>query len=322
MIPSLDIVIVNWNSGPFLAACLGSIASAQCGALALRQVIVVDNGSNEAPDCPSFDNVPLQVIRNASNRGFAAACNQGAMESTADYILFLNPDTRLFPTTLTDSVGFLEAPAHAGIGILGIRLVDDAGRTQRTCARFPTPRRLIAQSLGLERLFPDWFPPHFMVEWDHCDTRPVDQVIGAFLLIRRDLFERLSGFDERFFVYFDDVDLCRRSWLAGWPVVHWGGAAVFHHGGGTTSQVKDLRLFYNLRSRMLYAGKYFGYLSAGSVMVVTLVIEPMARLVRAFAHGSMREAREVLRGTAMLWGDMPSYAPKVLGRAHARRSVA
>ncbi|MFX4921998.1 hypothetical protein ABTC28_20010, partial [Acinetobacter baumannii] len=79
-----------------------------------------------------------------------------------------NPDTRLFPDTLSRSVGFLDDSAQSRVGVLGIRLVDDQGRTQRTCARFPTAGRLIAQCLGAEKLFPRWIRPHFMVEWDHC----------------------------------------------------------------------------------------------------------------------------------------------------------
>jgi hypothetical protein len=246
------------------------------------------------------------VLRNATNRGFAAACNQGAAGSRADYLLFLNPDTRLFPTSLSAVLDFLEAPANASIGIAGIRLQDGDGLDQRSCARAPTPGRLIAQSLGLDRLFPRLFPPHFMTDWDHGDTRPVDQVMGAFLLVRRELFEVLEGFDERFFVYFDDVDLCLRARRAGFAVVHYAGAAAYHRGGGTTDRVRDVRLFYSLRSRIQFAAKHFGGVAAVAVAAATLGLEPAVRLLRAGVRGSRQEAAAVLGGARMLWRALPA----------------
>lgn len=315
--PSLDIVTVNWNSGDLLRHCVGSLGGALTGGFALERMVVVDNASRDGsadglPDAAA----PLRILRNAENRGFAAACNQGAAGSTADYLLFLNPDTRLLPGSLAPALAFLEDPANAGIGALGVRLVDEEGRIQRNCARAPTPGRLIAQSLGLDRALPRLFPPHFMTEWDHGDTRDVDQVMGAFLIVRRPLFEALGGFDERFFVYFDDVDLCLEVRRAGWRVVYFAGAEVYHRGCGTTDQIRDIRLFYTLRSRLLFAGKHFGPGALTAVAVATLVLEPLVRLGYALLRRSPREAGEVLGGTRMLWADLPRLLSRPLrGRA-------
>lgn len=316
MIPSVRIITVNWNAGDLLRACAASVPSALTGAaplegVALEAMVVVDNASADG----SADGLetgalvagggPLTVLRNPENRGFAAACNQGAAGSRADWLLFLNPDTRLSDRSLAPAFAFLAEPAQARTGILGIRLVDEAGRTQRSCARAPTPGRILAQAVGLDRLAPGLFPPHFMTEWDHLDSRPVDQVMGAFLLIRRSLFEELGGFDERFFVYFDDVDLCLRARRAGWEVVHFAGAEAFHKGCGTTDQVRDRRLFYALRSRIQFAAKHFSAPAAALVTAATLTVEPLVRLAHALASRSPADARAVLRGSLLLWRSLP-----------------
>jgi hypothetical protein len=143
----------------------------------------------------------LDLVRNSDNRGFAAACNQGAGRGTAPYLLFLNPDVRARPDAVAKARSYLDDPSHCDIGIIGAQLLDAEGRVQRSCARTPTVAALLLRSMFLERLCPGLVPPHFMREWDHRDTRPVDQVMGAFLMVRRQLFEALQGFDERFFLY-------------------------------------------------------------------------------------------------------------------------
>ncbi len=310
----LDIITVNWNSGALLRECVASIPAACAGGVRLGRVVVVDNASEDGSTDRLSNGLPLTVLRNASNRGFAAACNQGAAGSRADYLLFLNPDTRLFPTTLSTVLAFLDDPVNADVGIAGIRLLDQAGVCQRNCARVPTPGRLVAHSLGLDRVLPWLFPPHFMTEWDHGETRPVDQVMGAFLLVRRALFEALGGFDERFFVYFDDVDLCLRARFAGWRVMHYARSEAYHRGGGTTDRIRDVRLFYGLRSRIQFACKHFGAFAAATVTLSALVLEPTARLARACARGSLSEVGEVLSGTRMLWRDLPAILPAVRER--------
>jgi len=310
-LPSLSIVTVNWNSGDLLRDCVASLPAALSDGVVLERMMVVDNASADgSADGLDAGGAPLTVLRNPVNRGFAAACNQGAAGVLADWLLFLNPDTRLSARSLAPALAFLADPANARVGILGIRLVDEGGVTQRSCARTPTCARILAQAVGLERLWPSRFPPHFMTEWDHADTRPVDQVMGAFLLIRRALFEELGGFDERFFVYFDDVDLCLRARRAGWRVVHFAGAEAHHRGCGTTDRVRDLRLFYALRSRILFAFKHFSPAAAALTTAATVTVEPLARLVHAVAGRSPADARAVLRGTALLWRALPG----LLGR--------
>lgn len=299
---ALDIVIVNWNAGPRLRECLASLVPAIAGVESGVRVVVVDNASTDGSleGIEAFG-LPLTVIRNPQNRGFAVACNQGAQRSRSRLLLFLNPDTRLDSRSLGAPITFLDAPDGADVGIVGIQLVDDQGRVAKSCSRFPTPRRLLARALGLDQVFPGFFPGMLMHEWDHASTRQVDQVMGAFLLVRRDVYRDLGGFDERFFVYFEDVDLCRRALDAGWKTIFVSEARAFHGGHGSSDQVRARRLFYSLRSRLLYMDKHFDLLGALSVAVATLVFEPLARIARAVSRGSAVEVRETLVGYALLW---------------------
>jgi GT2 family glycosyltransferase len=303
---NIRVVIVNWNAGHQLRECLKSMVIANLNGFDLKRVVVVDNASTDG-SAEGLDDIslPLTVIRNLGNRGFAAACNQGAKGSKADYLLFLNPDTRIFEDSLIKPLIFMEQPENHKMGIVGIQLVDETGRISRTCARFPTPSMFFSKMLGLNMLFPRYFSSHFMSEWDHGETREVDQVMGAFFLIRRQLFEPLGGFDERFFVYFEEVDLSRRAYNKGWKTVYLADAQAFHRGGGTSEQVKATRLFYSLRSRIQYGYRHFGWFSATLLTAGTLFVEPLSRFALAIGRRSVREAKETIRGYAMLWRAMP-----------------
>jgi N-acetylglucosaminyl-diphospho-decaprenol L-rhamnosyltransferase len=297
---SVHVVIVNWNSGTQLRECLISFAAVADDDVTLARVTVVDNASADGSAEGLETALPLTVIRNAGNRGFAAACNQGAAGSDANYLLFLNPDTRLMPGSLELPARYLQSEHHEDAGIVGIQLVDSNGHVARNTARAPTPWSMIGNSLGLDRLMPPVFPPHFVSEWAHDETRNVDQVMGAFFLVRRSVFEALGGFDERFFVYYEDLDFSMRARTKGWSSVYLATAQAFHRGQGTTEGAKARRTFYFCRSRILYARKYFGGLGAFAVMFTTLILEPIARAV-----ASPRSAAEALRAFGTLWKDLP-----------------
>jgi len=300
--PRLDIVVVNWNAGRQLRECIDSIAAARKERFELERVVVVDNASRDGSvDALARGDIPLSVIRNTTNRGFAGACNQGASGSRSEYLLFLNPDTRLFDDSLDVPVGFLEEPAHAAFGVCGLQLVDASGRIHRSCARHPTPRHVANRLLGLDRVAPRPFPSHAMVEWDHAQDREVDHVMGAFLLVRRPLFDALGGFDTRFFVYLEDLDLTLRARRLGQRTMFLARARAYHRSGGTSEQAKAERLCYSLRSRMLYGRKHFGRGAALALDAGTLVVEPVIRLAAAALRLRWREAGETLRGFGLLW---------------------
>lgn len=199
----------------------------------------------------------------------------------------------------------MRRPENADVGILGIQLVDEDNHIARSCARFPSLGIFIAQSMGLNRLPGLRHLNTHMSEWSHDKTAMVDHVIGAFYLMRRSLFELLGGFDERFFVYLEDLDVSLRARQAGWRSVYLADAKAFHAGGGASRQVKAKRLFYSLRSRLLYGFKHFTCFRAWLLVGVTLLVEPLTRVVFSLMNGGMADVRNTLKGYGMLLKDFP-----------------
>ena len=182
MLPSIRVVIVNWNSGELLSRCLVSIDSVQRNDFLVESVVIVDNSSTDgSADNLKLENHKLILISNDNNSGFGAACNQGAMGSRTEYLLFLNPDARLFPKSLDVSIQFMEHPRNSRIGICGVQLVNDQNCISHSCARFPEATHFLSAMFGLNRIAPHRFPSVALVEWDHAEARAVDHVIGAFL---------------------------------------------------------------------------------------------------------------------------------------------
>jgi GT2 family glycosyltransferase len=302
----IDIVLVNWNSGGQLEEALASIVNCHKGLIG--RVVVVDNASSDGSMARIKENkfeLPLELILNKTNFGFGAACNQGASLCDAEYILFLNPDTRLFEKSISFPLAYMEKEKNSNVGIVGIQLIDSSGRVARSCSRFPAVSLTLAQALGLNKL--PWLKAwgQHMNEWGHDCDRAVDQVIGAFFLIRRSLFADLEGFDERFFVYFEEVDVSYRAKQLGWRSVYLAGAQAFHAGGGTSEQIKAVRLFYSLRSRLLYGFKHFSPLRAWVLVVTTLLVEPVSRAMFSFLRGGLGGLENTFRGYAMLWRNFP-----------------
>lgn len=303
----VSIVIVNWNSGAQLAEGVSSIEKCHHGLVS--SVVIVDNSSTDDSlgRVETLQNLPLKplIIRKSENSGFGKACNLGAQLAESEYLLFLNPDAALYADTLPKALAFIKDPANSTVGICGVQLLDEDGRISRSCARFPTAWGFVAHAVGLDRLFPHL--GHFMAEWDHKITRDVDHVIGAFFLVRRELFEALHGFDERFFVYLEDLDFSCRAHRAGWRSVYLAEAQAFHAGGGTSKQIKARRLFYSLRSQLLYSVKHFSRIGALTVMFSTLLIEPLSRFALALKRRSRPELEETWAAYGMLWRWLPKW---------------
>ena len=293
----ITVIVVNWNAGKQLSTCIESIIG--YGAGLVRQIVVVDNGSEDGSDASIENLVPVTLIRTGANLGFGRACNMGAGQAQSKYLLFLNPDAALYADTLPKVLAYMQDPAQARVGICGVQLLDERGHVARSCARFPSAAGFIAHAAGLTRIISGL--GYFMHEWDHRQTRRVDHVIGAFFLVRRELFVDLHGFDERFFVYLEDLDFSFRAHRAGWCTVFLAEAQAFHAGGGTSQQVKARRLFYSLRSRMLYAFKHFSRPGAVGVLLTTLLVEPVSRSLLALLRRSMTNLKETWLAYGLLW---------------------
>ncbi len=290
----VDVVIVNWNAGAQLRACLETLAAADERLGHVAHVVVVDNASSDG-SAESIDplGMALQVVRNPDNRGFAAACNQGARFGSADYVLFLNPDVRLESNSLHVAIAALDDPTNRQAAVAGIQLCDEAGHTARNCAHAPTPWTMVVRAIGLDRV--GIARSYVMDDWPHDTTRVVDHVMGAFYLVRRAVFAQLRGFDERFFVYLEDVDFSVRARAAGWHCLYLTDARAFHKGGGTSERAPADRLAYAVRSRLVYARKHFTTPGRIGVGLATLVVEPCVRIGRAAILGPSSGVTDVIR---------------------------
>ena len=318
MLCSLDIVIVNWNTGLHLRGCLASIAAAERDGFALERVVVVDNASTDgSADALEVDGLPLTVIRNRENRGFGVACNQGARGSTADYILFLNPDTRLEVDSLCVPLRFMEEPDHQQVGIAGVKLIDGRGKLRRHCAYFPTPLRFLLIAFHLNKRFMRDFPYLEMSAWDHGDTRAVDRVKGAFYLVRRQVYRALNGFDERFFLYWEDVDFSLRARNAGWQSYFIAETCIHHPGGVSAEQVAAASLHQELRSRILYSFKHFHPWAAASVTLAVFTVQPITHLLLKQVRPSPRARAAVFQAYCALWHSAPALLREVRRRRRA-----
>jgi GT2 family glycosyltransferase len=306
VVVTLDIIMVNRNSGSYLRECLTSISIAEKTGISLERVVVVDDlSSDDSLRGIETIDLPVKCIRNRVRTGYGRSCNIGAAHSNADYLLFINTDVSLCRDSLTTPVSFLEDPHNTDIGIIGVKLLGRAGEVSRSCVRFATPTRFLVMAFGLDRILPCLFLSHQMKEWDHLSTREVDQVIGAFTLIRGSVFERLAGYDERFFVYWEDQDISLRARQLGYKSVYLSSAVAIHEGGATANRVKAESLFFMLRSRIQYGFKHFGIVRGAMVLATTAILEPFSRLIFAGWNGSIGEIRETVKAFVRFWRAIP-----------------
>lgn len=302
MLPKLDIVIVNWNAGDYLYECVSSIKNAISENFIISNIVVVDNAStdNSMQGLKSID-LPIKIIQNKSNQGFAAGCNQAATGSDAEYLLFLNPDTRLSENALSVPINFMQKSQNKKIGICGIQLIDETGEISLSCSRFPTTIDFFVKSVGLNKIIPSIFPSYILNNWDHKKNSEVDHVIGAFYLVRRSLFEKLGGFDERFFVYLEDLDFSYRASKNGWNCYYIANTNSYHKGGGTSEKIKAKRMFFSLQSKILFAQKHFNYRSFIFISLAVLMLEPITRIFGAVLTGSFRTIGEIAKAYKELY---------------------
>jgi GT2 family glycosyltransferase len=166
---------------------------------------------------------------------------------------------------------------------------------------FPTFNNLLSMTVGLSAILPSIFPGLEMKRWDHLSSRRVDHVIGAFYLVRRSVFEALGGLDERFFVYFEDLDFSLRAAQAGWESHYLTTTSAYHEAGGSSKRIKATRLHYVCRSRVQLAWKHLAPAQAMAVTAAVLVVEPWARLAQAILARERGGMRDVLAGTSRIW---------------------
>ena len=251
---SCTIIIVSYNCRDALRECLGKLARSGD----MPPVIVVDNASMDGSiEMVAHNFPPVQLIRNARNCGFAAACNQGIRASNADFILLLNPDTLVECAELQKLHDAMNT--RPNIGACGPRILNVSGSLQPSCRRFPSLWAMTCDELGLGRLFPHsrLFATYRMSGWAHDETREVDQLMGSCLLLRSAALDAVGPLDERFFLYFEEVDLCWRLWRGGWRVLFVAGATVTHGGGASSNADRPTALRHRYRSLFAFYRKHY-----------------------------------------------------------------
>jgi GT2 family glycosyltransferase len=297
----VDIVIVNWNSNDYLLRCVESIFQNTNKNL-LGTVFIVDNNSTDNSISSLSSRSKIFIINNEINLGFAKACNQGFALCKETFTLLLNPDAQLFDKTLPECISFMEQ--NNQIDILGVSLLDDSLNVTHSCARFPTPLRFFYDAIGLSKLAPKIFHPGvLMIDWDHKESRNVDQVMGAFMFMRNSVFEKLGYFDERFFVYYEELDFSKRLSDNGGASYYNSSIKAIHSGGGTTENVRGFRLFLNLKSRLKYAKKHFSFFGYMVVWICTFCIEPVTRSIFLLLKGNFKEIKNIFKAYSLLVKD-------------------
>jgi hypothetical protein len=267
--PLVSVVVVSWNVRDLLRACLRSIVDDEHARRC--EVIVIDNASADgSAEMVESEFPAVQLIRNASNRGFTAANNQGALAARGQHLFFLNPDAEVHPGAIGALVGFLEE--HQAAGAVGPRLRYGDGSPQPSRRRFPTPATALMESSPVAWHWPDnpWSRRLHMADLPAEDCQPVDWLVGAALMVRAVAFLQTGGFDEGFFMYSEETDLCYRLRTLGWEIVYVPEAVVTHHEARSSDQAVASRHVNFQTSKLRYHRKTSGPLTAAALRFTLL----------------------------------------------------
>ena len=267
--PDVSVVVVSLNTRELLRECLTTLAH-ESGGLTC-ETIVVDNASRDgSADMVASEFPDAVLVRSGSNLGFAAANNLAFAKATGRYVVLLNSDAFLTPGALAGVVRAMDDRPDIGLG--GVRLVGRDGAWQPSARMFPS---LLNDFLSLSGLSMRYRTSRFFGRMDRTWADPsasasVDWVPGAFSIIRRSVLEQVGYFDERFFLYYEEVDLCRRIKNAGYAVWYWPEYSVVHLGGESSKTITQLSMskagsqltLWRMRSALLYHRKHGGWMGA------------------------------------------------------------
>jgi N-acetylglucosaminyl-diphospho-decaprenol L-rhamnosyltransferase len=274
----VDAVVVSYNSREHIRACVEPLAR-----LADVEVIVVDNASADGT-LDAIADLPVRAIPLMANTGFAHGCNVGIAAGEAPYVLLLNPDAEIGEASVEKLTQVLEAEPEAGA--VAPRIVDGDGHLDFSLRRFPRLRSTFAQALYLHRIFPRASWTDELVRDEEVYARPgsPEWVSGACLLLRRTALERLGGLDDGFFMYSEDVDLCKRLQDEGFRLRFVPDAIVVHEGGASAPRSALLPVL--AASKIRYARKHRGPLYA-TMERVGVGLGALARIV--VSHGGVAQ---------------------------------
>jgi GT2 family glycosyltransferase len=300
---SVDVVVVSYNSGPHLARALASVGDP-------ASVLVIDNRSSD-DSVAVARGLGATVVANDQNLGFAAAANQGVALGTSELVLLLNPDAELGPDTLEVLGRALDD--DPGLAVVSPRIVHPDGSEEQVWWPFPSAAGAWREALGLHRLGRrSGLPPDDPSPDDpSTDDRP-GFVIGACLLMRRDRFEALGGFDTRFWLYAEESDLCRRLADDGWRVAVIDGAVATHVGGASSAGIETVTDEHFARGAELFVLKHSGRAALVSLRLAQ-VVGSAPRAIAVRDPGRRRWHRFRLTRAARLLATHPTRVPPAPG---------
>jgi N-acetylglucosaminyl-diphospho-decaprenol L-rhamnosyltransferase len=253
---SLSIILVNYNGAELLANCLSSLAQFSA---ANYETIVIDNASTDRSIELIKDRFPaIEIICNSSNLGFGKANNLAVEEAKNEYLLFLNTDTILTENTPQILLKYLQQ--YPDIGAIGSRIVFEDGSYQLSAGKLPN---IVVEAIDKIRYALDRRWHHLVANFynqRYSQIQEVGWLTGACLMMRRDVFDRIGGFDEHFFMYFEDKDICKRVSDIGFKVVYYPHTSLIHLLGGSSQSVKKSVNTYYRDSQLYYYQKHLGRL--------------------------------------------------------------
>lgn len=300
----LSIVIICWNDLKVIGDCLKSIFDQDYRLD--YEVIVSDNGStDESVDYIRRHYPKVRIVENNANLGFARGNNAGIRVTVGQYVLILNPDTIVHKGALDNWIEY--ADRHPEAGAFGCRVLNPDGTFQQPAQVFPAIRRYWLEAVGLHKLarYSDWFACGEYDGWDGSTERAIDWQSGCCILVRNDLLHRLNGFDERFFYHFEEVDLCKRIWEAGYCILYYPDATITHLAGQSVKRFPIRFALEKLRNRYRYCYKHLGRESLSHCRRVTLAALRVRQLyfgVRRLFHSDANlDERLAMYRTAIAW---------------------
>ena len=289
---ALSVVIVSWNVRDLLQQCLASIEQG-LGGLQMELIVVDSASSDGTVDMIASDFPWVRILPQAENVGFPRGNNIGMSAARGRYIFLLNPDTIVLNDSLQRMMSFMDARADAGV--VGPRLRYPDGLVQSSRRRFPTVLTAFFESTWLE----PWAPATILRSYHAQDlpedkTVNVDWVMGAAMMVRREVIDQVGMMDEAYFMYSEELDWCRRIKCAGWHVIYYPEAEIIHYEGKSSEQAITARHINFQRAKLRYFLKYHGRLFC-AMLRAFLLLSYVGQLLLESAKGLVGHKRALRR---------------------------
>ena len=286
----VSVIIVSWNAREYLMQCLATLSQEACRYP--MEIIVVDNASSDgSPEAVKSRYPGVRLVRTGANLGFAKANNIGIAQSCGRYLTLINSDVSVLKDCLTQLVDFSDE--HPEAGIVGPYVAGRDDKLQRSCRGFPSLWNMFCRAVALDTILPKWkvFSGYSLAYWPQEDLRTVDILSGCFWLVRREALAQVGLLDESFFMYGEDMDWCRRFWVAGWKLYFVPTAKIIHYGGGSSSNSPVRFFIEKQRADLQYWKKHHSLPAVACYFVISCLHLALRAVGSVFALCLSRKDR-------------------------------